>query len=271
MEFKPDIPEKLKVGKQPPELTVKQVADEDGAYGVQEELLKKPEKSPVSKNAAPVAKVEIDDAGTFKALTIEGRYRIAQYAVASRMVPKSYSTPEQVLIGMEYALELGLRPLTGLRNIAVINGTPSIFGELPLAMVQRSGLMEWYDEQILDKDLKVIAMANSNLNVDPYAGWGKYKRKGGSTVERFFTIEDAKRAGLLSKGGPWLQYPRRMLQMRARSQALKDLFPDVLLGIAISEYDMNLAPEIGGLMRDVSGTTGEKTDAEKLKEAMKTN
>ena len=42
---------------------------------------------------------------------------------------------------------------------------------------------------------------------------------------------DAKRAGLWTKAGPWQTYPRRMLQMRARSFALRDAFPDVLKGL----------------------------------------
>ncbi len=44
-------------------------------------------------------------------------------------------------------------------------------------------------------------------------------------------LMDAKRAGLWTKAGPWQTYPRRMLQMRARSFALRDAFPDVLKGL----------------------------------------
>jgi hypothetical protein len=49
------------------------------------------------------------------------------------------------------------------------------------------------------------------------------------TVARFSMV-DAKRAGLAGKQGPWTQYPRRMLQLRARGFALRDCFPDVLKG-----------------------------------------
>lgn len=284
MDFKPEIPEKLKVKPAAPQqqtTTASDVANEnaDAHFSVIAEAeVKKPipPKTVTLPYVEPAASaqpkqnsaVTIDDRGTFKAMTIEARYRIAQYAIASRMVPKSYSTPEQVMIGMEYAYELGLQPLTGLRSIAIINGTPSIFGELPMALVRRSDLIDWYDEKIYDKDLKEICLENKNLTAEPWVGWGKYKRKGGSTVERFFTMDDAKRAGLLNKDGPWRTYPRRMLQMRARSHALKDLFPDVLLGISVSEYDHNLAPDIGGIVRDVNETTGEKTEAARLKDAL---
>lgn len=57
------------------------------------------------------------------------------------------------------------------------------------------------------------------------------KRHGSSPVTARFSVMDAKRAGLWTKAGPWQTYPRRMLQMRARSFALRDAFPDVLKGL----------------------------------------
>jgi hypothetical protein len=50
-----------------------------------------------------------------------------------------------------------------------------------------------------------------------------------------FTVADAKKAGLWGKQGPWQQYPRRMLQLRARGFALRDAFPDVLRGLVTAE------------------------------------
>jgi hypothetical protein len=64
-----------------------------------------------------------------------------------------------------------------------------------------------------------------------------------SKVERSFTVADAKQAKLWGKVGhsgkptPWVLYPKRMLQMRARSWCLKDLFADVIGAIPIVEYD----------------------------------
>ena len=53
----------------------------------------------------------------------------------------------------------------------------------------------------------------------------------------------AKRAGLWGKQGPWQQYPSRMLQMRARSWALRDAFADVLRGIQSVEEVRDI-PEV---------------------------
>lgn len=40
---------------------------------------------------------------------------------------------------------------------------------------------------------------------------------------------------LWGKSGPWQQYPKRMLQMRARGFALRDKFADVLGGLISAE------------------------------------
>jgi len=62
------------------------------------------------------------------------------------------------------------------------------------------------------------------------------KRKGYPTATVVqFSVADAKRAGLWGKAGPWTQYPRRMLQLRARGFALRDGFPDVLKGLVTAE------------------------------------
>jgi hypothetical protein len=61
------------------------------------------------------------------------------------------------------------------------------------------------------------------------------KRKGEPEQSRTFSVDDAKKAGLWGKSGPWTQYPKRMLQMRARGFACRDVFADVLRGISVAE------------------------------------
>jgi hypothetical protein len=61
------------------------------------------------------------------------------------------------------------------------------------------------------------------------------KRKGEEPHTSTFSVEDAKKAGLLGKQGPWTQYPKRMLQMRARGFALRDKFSDALKGLIVKE------------------------------------
>ena len=69
---------------------------------------------------------------------------------------------------------------------------------------------------------------------------------------RTFSQEDAKRANLWGKAGPWTAYPKRMLQMRARSFALRDSFPDALKGVGISEEVRDYQPMKPANAREVA-------------------
>jgi hypothetical protein len=50
-----------------------------------------------------------------------------------------------------------------------------------------------------------------------------------------FSVLDAKQARLWGKQGPWQQYPKRMLAMRARGFAIRDAFPDAMKGMITAE------------------------------------
>jgi len=189
--------------------------------------------------------IEVSDEGFLKAKDIDSQYRIAKLFLEAEMVPRSYKTPQQVMVGMQFAIELGLKPLQGLRNIAVINGNPSLWGELPLALARKSGELEYITEFLIDKEYNKICFDNKNLSTQAWAAVCKIKRKNQPEVETFFSMDDAKIAGLLNreKKTPWDTYPKIMLTRRARSQALKTAFADSLSALSIAEYDNNYLPE----------------------------
>ncbi|MDX2349138.1 MAG: hypothetical protein QNK32_01985 [Porticoccus sp.] len=139
----------------------------------------------------------------------------------SDMVPKLYrNKPQDTLIAMMMGAELGLNPIQSLQNIAVINHKPSIYGDALLALVQNhpafGGVEETFDE---------AAMTAS------CTAW----RKGGTKHTQTFSQADAVSAQLWGKQGPWTQYPKRMLQWRARGFALRDQFADALGGLITIE------------------------------------
>lgn len=173
--------------------------------------------------------------------------RFAEVLSKSSIVPKDYQgNAGNVLVAMQWGMELGLQPLQAMQNIAVINGRPSIWGDAMLALVRGSGLLEKIDEDISDTVCTC-----------------KLKRKGEEAISRSFSLEEAKRAGLFEKAGPWKSYPKRMMQMRARAFALRDAFPDVLKGIHIAEESQDMPPEKDMGQADVVES---KTKTEALKD-----
>ena len=155
---------------------------------------------------------------------MDAAWRLATMVVKANMAPKSLPTAEQCTVAILHGLEVGFTPMAALQSIAVINGVPSIWGDGMLALVRSSGLLEDIIETIEDdQDGPTIAAC-------------KVKRKDSPTwVVQSFTRPQAMKAGLWRKQGPWQQYPQRMMQMRARSWALRDAFPDVLRGLTGAE------------------------------------
>ena len=143
---------------------------------------------------------------------------------SSNMVPKQYQgKPQDILVCVQWGYEMGLAPMQALQNIAVINGKPSVYGDAAMALVQASPVCEDVEEFFENEGTpNPIAVCVA-------------KRKGRKPVIAKFSVEDAKRAGLWGKQGPWSAYPKRIMQMRARGFALRDAFPDVLKGMITAE------------------------------------
>jgi hypothetical protein len=143
---------------------------------------------------------------------------------SSSIVPKAYQgKPQDILVCVQWGYEMGLAPMQALQNIAVINGKPSVYGDAAMALVQASPVCEDVEEFFENEGTpNPIAVCIA-------------KRKGRKPVTVKFSVEDAKRAGLWGKQGPWSAYPKRMMQMRARGFALRDAFPDVLKGMITAE------------------------------------
>ena len=156
--------------------------------------------------------------------------QLASLLSKSKLVPKGFENPEACLVGILYGMEVGLSPIAAIQRMAIIDGRPTIWGDAALALVQASGLLFSISEDIIESD---DADKNNNFNLTAIC---TVIREGRSEpVTASFSIEDAKRASLWQKPGPWTDYPKRMLMMRARAFALRDAFPDVLAGLYLRE------------------------------------
>lgn len=156
----------------------------------------------------------------FAPATLTEAIQFSDMLASSSMVPKAYQgKPQDILVCVQWGYEMGLAPMQALQNIAVINGKPSVYGDAMMALVQASPVCEDVEEFFEGEGTpNPVAVCIA-------------KRKNRKPVVAKFSVEDAKRAGLWAKQGPWSAYPKRMMQMRARGFALRDAFPDVLKGL----------------------------------------
>ena len=115
-------------------------------------------------------------------------------------------------------LELSLTPAQSIQNIAILNGRATVWGDLMLAMIHDSGLLEYHKEHI-----------EGSLEKGTATAFCEVKRRDFDKKIFSFSTEDAKRAKLWKYGTkemrfqrlPWVCYPLRMLTMRARTFLLE--------------------------------------------------
>lgn len=155
--------------------------------------------------------------------SLEDAYRFSTAVIQSGMAPRGYTKPEQVMIAIQHGAEVGLSPMQSLQSVAVIQGRPTLWGDALPGLAWGSGVLEELEEWIEGEGENMVAHCRS-------------RRKGQKIPrETTFSVADAKKAKLWGKGGPWSDYPKRMLQMRARGFNFRDNLADVLKGLAVRE------------------------------------
>lgn len=180
----------------------------------------------------------------------------AQRAARSGMVPAQYAgKPDAIFIAVQMGSELGLSPMQALSNIAVVNGRPSVWGDAMPGLCRQSSLCDDIEEWFEGDGETLTAFCRAT-------------RIGKQPVVQKFGVTDAKKAGLWTKTGPWTQYPRRMLQMRARGFALRDAFPDVLRGLISYEEARDIPVARKQQTPPFSGATLEAEPEEPIDDAI---
>jgi hypothetical protein len=169
---------------------------------------------------------------------VPGTYReLLQFAALykdSGLAPKSFTTIQQLAIGIGMCVELKRPILTGIQDMAVINGKVSVYGDAGLALVRASNLLEYITEKEEGEPFKDNWKFTCTLKrkgmPEPRVGtwtWEESKRAG---------FDDPKqRDGSKDIYSPWRRFTRRMMQFKARNFPLRDEFGDVLRGITFAE------------------------------------
>jgi hypothetical protein len=153
-------------------------------------------------------------------------WRFAQMVVASRAVPKGMNVG-QAATAIQSGMEAGLTPMAALQAIVVINGVSSWRGQAALGLIRSKPFCRYIRAWSEGEGRQMRGVCVS-------------RRAGADREERTdFTVEQAIKAELWGKDGPWQQYPDRQLMWRAVGFHGKDHWSDVLLGFPIAEEAMD--------------------------------
>lgn len=167
--------------------------------------------------------VPLDEFGHLVPKGLDGLWRLANLYHQAAMLPKGVQTKAQVFLVISTGAAVGMDATQSLKNIMIVNNRCSIWGDGLLAVVKASGGCEYVREWMEGEGDDAVAHCETKRRGDP------------EPVVRSFSAADAKTAELWRKAGPWQNYPKRMLQMRARAFCLRDVYPDLLGGLAIVE------------------------------------
>lgn len=173
--------------------------------------------------------------------SIDEAWRLSQaLSKAGDMVPTHFQNkPELIMAAVLKGAEVGLMPMQALSNIAVINGRSTIWGDALPALMQRAG--HHIDVELTGEGNDMVATATLT------------RGDTGKTIVREFSVKDAEKAKLWGKAGPWQQYPKRMLSMRARAWAVRDGAADAMMGLQVAEEVSDYGPDTA---RDVTPRGG---------------
>lgn len=205
-------------------------------------------------NVTLLFELKADENGEYRLETYGHAWMLADLLRAGDMVPSSYKTPEQVVIGLMKAMEIGVSPISGLSNIMIVNNRPSVWGDLAQAMVQRADVIVNHSkEEVGEAPTPGLELKDWS----PTYGWkvSFWRRGQAEPYSATYTVADAKRAGLWmnTKKLPWISDPSVMLFNRARARALREGFADKLFGMGIIEEQRDFDTAPSALLEGSSG------------------
>jgi len=147
---------------------------------------------------------------------------MAEYLGKSGLLPAAINKgPAAVYAIIAAGAELRLPPMAALRSFFIFNGTPRLWAEAQAAIVvSRTDLCEY---------LYPVEQTATRCT------WATRRRGHPAETRVSWDIERARRAKLDTKD-TWKAYPERMLSARAKSDLLRDIYPDLIGGLA-TEYD----------------------------------
>jgi hypothetical protein len=163
-------------------------------------------------------------------------WRYAMMLANSTHLPKAYYEKDErgkafgrarvadVHLTLMKGHDLGIKPMTAISNINIIDGKAEVGALLMVSLCLKSGMCEYFRPvRWNDRSATYIT-----------------KRVGADQpVEFTYTIEMADRLGLLDKGktewarenNQWKKQPDTMLRRRAQSMLAREIYPDIVLGL----------------------------------------
>jgi predicted nucleic acid-binding Zn-ribbon protein len=144
---------------------------------------------------------------------------IGQTMAKSGMFP-DVNDGAKALVKILAGKEIGVTPFQAMTNIHIIQGKATMGANLMAAKVKGSGKYDYRVMDLTNETCSILFKQRDPLAEGGWADLGKFT----------YSLEDAKRAGLVKTGSSWEKYPSNMLFARAISSGVRIYCPDVFNG-----------------------------------------
>jgi hypothetical protein len=167
----------------------------------------------------------------FEIRSKEDLFSVAKIIMESALCPKwAAGNINNTALVIARGREIGLSIFSAVQGLYPLHGVISMYGDIMFGFCYAQPDREYITESFDSKTNTFTCKA---------------KRRGRVEISRSFSFKDAETAGLLGKKGPWMSYPYRMCQMRARSFCLRDTWADRLMGIVAYEEALDYSNREG--------------------------
>lgn len=156
-----------------------------------------------------------------------GAHQLGIALAGTAFVPRHFQgKPDDVTAAIMYGAAIGLDPMSAVRSIYVVSGTPGLYARSMVAVAMSKGHKIWTEET-----------ADESVTV---AG----QRRGSDVVERVtWTIERARKAGYTSNA-KYASDPQAMLWARAAGDVARRIAPDALAGLDYSIEELQVIDHV---------------------------
>lgn len=148
-------------------------------------------------------------------------------------VKSAYQATVKIMAGQE----IGIPPIVAMTKIYIVKGKVAVGAELLGAMVKRSGRYDYHVTEYIDTAVTLV-----------------FTDQGKDVFTSRFTMDDARKAGLIAQGGSWEKFPRAMLMSKALSQGARIVAPECISGVYTPEdFNMTVNPDSDQLTDVITG------------------
>lgn len=139
----------------------------------------------------------------------------ADIGVKAGILPAGTNSYQAMSI-IQTGKEIGLQPMQSLRSMSFVKGRLTMSVQLQLALAKQRGV-------VIKEIIEVAESCTVTL------------KRNDEIVTCKYTLNDARKAGLLREGGSYEKYERQMLRWRAIGDALRLIAPDLVMGLLSPE------------------------------------